>query len=65
MATTPHAQHMINDVMGTTTIPPELQNDDELVTAMITNRCVGSLHTTDWLAIVETMKKVIGNEPGR
>ena len=45
MATTPHAQHMINDVMGTATIPPELQHDDELVTAMITSTCVGSLHT--------------------
>ena len=65
MATVPQAQHMINDVLRMSTIPPEIRNDDELVTAMITKRCVEELDVTDWLALVEAMKKVISQEPDR
>ena len=64
MATVPQAHHMINDVLRITTIPPEIRNDDELVTAMITKRCIEELDNTDWLALVEAMKKVISQEPG-
>ena len=65
MATVPQAHHMINDVLLISIIPPEIRNDDELVTAMITKRCIEELDATDWLALVEAMKKVISQEPNR
>ena len=63
MATVPQAHRMINDVLSITAIPPKIRNDDELVTAMITKRCLEELDNTDWLALVEAMKKVISQEP--
>ena len=62
MATVPQAHHMINDVLSIIAIPPEIRNDDELVTAMITKRCIEELDNADWLALVEAMKKVISQE---
>ena len=59
MATVPQAHHMINNMLLWAAIPPEIRNDDELVTAMITKRCIEELDDTDWLALVEAMKKVI------
>ena len=59
MATVPQAHHMINNVLLWAAIPPEIRNDDELVTAMIAKRCIEELDDTDWLALVEAMKKVI------
>ena len=64
-ATVPQAHRMINDVLLIATIPHEIRNDDELVTAMITERCIEELDNTDWLALVEAMKKVIRQETGR
>ena len=64
-ATVPQTHRMINDVLSITAIPPEIRNDDELVTAMITKRCLEELDNTDWLALVEAMKKVISQEPER
>ena len=65
MATVPQAHHMINNMLLLAAIPPEIRNDDELVTAMITKRCIEELDETDWLALVEAMKKVISQEPDR
>ena len=59
MSTVPQAQHVINNVLLMATIPPDIQDDDELVITMITKRCMEKIDSADWLALVETMKKVI------
>ena len=56
---------MINDVLLIAAIPPDIRNDNELVTAMITERCIEELDNTDWLALVEAIKKVISQEQER
>ena len=64
-ATVPQAHRMINDVLLIAAIPPDIRNDNELVTAMITKRCIEELDNTDWIALVEAIKKVISQEPER
>ena len=64
-ATVPQAHRMINEVLSMTAIPPEIRNDNELVTAMITKRCLEEINNTDWLALVEAIKKVISKEQER
>ena len=64
-ANVPQAHRMINDVLLIAAIPPDIRNDNELVTAMITERCIEELDNTDWLALVEAIKKVISQEQER
>ena len=61
IAAAPHAQYAINELLILTN-PPEESEEAQLFIESLTKEAIGKIEKEEWLAIVESMRKIIAHQ---